>query len=430
MPRALAILLLLTLSSAVTVPAQSGDARQRAKAVRDYAKQGGQELIPRLAPYLDDADTVVRQEAVKAIVAIGGGATLAPLIKATRDNDSEVQFRATDGLVNFYLPGYVKPGGLAGSLQRVGGAIKAKFNEQNDTIIEAYVEVRPEVHAALGALARGGNGMDVRANAARAIGILRGKPAMNDLFDALRSKDTQLIYESIMALQKIRDRSAGPRIQFLLRDLDEGVQVAAIETTGILQNASAARDVRDVIDRTGSLRVRRAALTALAMLAAEDHRPVYVRFFTDKDDALRAAAAEGYARLKNPADRPMLAKAFSEERKQNPRLGIAFALVAAGDREYAEFSALRYLVNTLNLKAWRGVARAYLVELSLASGIRLTLYPVLATGTKDEKSQLCQVLAMTGDDLTLRYLESLASDTDTGVAQEALKAVRALKARL
>ena len=45
-----------------------GDARARAKAVRDYGKQGGSAIIPKLATYLSDPDLDVRVEAVKAIV--------------------------------------------------------------------------------------------------------------------------------------------------------------------------------------------------------------------------------------------------------------------------------------------------------------------------------------------------------------------------
>ena len=81
-------------------------------------------------------------------------------------------------------------------------------------MIDPYVIVRPEVIAALGALARGGGSMDVRANAARAIGILRGKAAIPDLVEATRSKNTDVIYESLIALQKIRDESAGAAHQF------------------------------------------------------------------------------------------------------------------------------------------------------------------------------------------------------------------------
>ena len=98
------------------------------------------------------------------------------------------------------------------------------------------------------------------------IGILRGKAAVPDLIQALHSKDTQVIYEALVALQKIRDPEAAPSIAFLLRDLDPKVQIAALETTGLLQNKSAVPDLVDVLNHTRDSKVRRAALTALAML--------------------------------------------------------------------------------------------------------------------------------------------------------------------
>src|SRR5262249_45421165 len=156
-----------------------------------------------------------RLEAVKAIVDIGTQRSLDPLIKAAADNDAEMQIRATDGLVNFYVPGYVRTG-LTASLRRIGGSIKSKLTDTNEQVIDAYVQVRPEVIQALGRLARGGVAMEVRANAARAAGILRGREAIPDLLEALRSKDTQVLYESLIALQKIRDRSSGPGAAFLL----------------------------------------------------------------------------------------------------------------------------------------------------------------------------------------------------------------------
>src|SRR5690242_21547413 len=47
----------------------------------------------------------------------------------------------------------------------------------------------------LGRVAHGGVSMEARASAARAIGILRGRGAVPDLVAALRSKDSQVIYE-------------------------------------------------------------------------------------------------------------------------------------------------------------------------------------------------------------------------------------------
>ena len=146
-------------------PPPARDAKQRSKTIRDLAKQGS-EAIPQITPYLADPDLPVRIEAVKALVDIGTQYSLEPLIKATQDSDPEMQIRATDGLVNFYLPGYVKTG-LSGTIHRAGNVIKGKFTETNDQIIDAYVEVRPDVIQALGRLARGGSSMDSRANACR-----------------------------------------------------------------------------------------------------------------------------------------------------------------------------------------------------------------------------------------------------------------------
>ena len=212
-----------------------------------------------------DADRGVRLEAVRAIVQLDTQRSLDPLVKATADNDPEIQIRATDGLVNFYLPGYVEQG-LTSPFKKMGTAIKSRFTDTNDQVIDYSVEVRPDIIQALGKLVRGGASMDTRAGAARALGILRGRAALPDLIQALKSNDTEVNYEVLIAIQKIRDKSAGPDITFRLRDPVEKVQIAAIETTGLLENKAAVNQLRDVMDRTKKDKVRKAALTALAMM--------------------------------------------------------------------------------------------------------------------------------------------------------------------
>lgn len=418
--------ILLFFSLSVLAFSQSQlDTKQRLRAVHDLAHQGF-DAIPKLAPYVSDPDLGVRIEAVKALVDIGGPKTVDPLVKACSDPDPEIEIRATDGLVNVYLPGYSK-NGMSGTIQRAGTSIKGKFGEStNDQVIEPYIDVRPDVIAALGKLAKSGANVDARANAARAIGVLRGRAAIPDLIEALHSKDDAVMYEGIIAIQKIRDPSAAPRISFLLRDLNDRIQMAALETTGLLRNKAAAPDVRDALSNARNIKVRRAALSALAMLGDPADHDTFVRYLGDKDESLRAAAAEGLARVKNPADRPLLEKSFADEHKMSPRLSDAFALVSLGNIETSEFSPLRYLFNTLDIRAYRGVANAFLTELTREAKVRQALYPLLTGATKDEKIQMAIVLARSGDRASIPYVEAISMDSDTEVAQEGIRSLRAL----
>jgi hypothetical protein len=197
-----------------------------------------------------------------------------------------------------------------------------------------------------------------------------------------------------------------------------------------LQNKSSVPQLRDVLENSNNSKVKRAALTSLAMLPDEKSRPVYTRYLRDKDDGLRAAAAEGFARLKNPADLPMLEKAFQDEGKTGPRVALAFAQAMLGKTEISEFSPLQLLINTLNSVGYRGVAYAYLVELARNPALRTPLYHAVDIGTKDEKVYLARVLAASGGQDAVPCLEKLSHDGDAEVAEEGLRALRSVKARL
>jgi HEAT repeat protein len=417
---------LLLLVSASLFPLAAQDVKP--KDVRDVAK-GGPSAIPTLQGYLKGHPPDVRAEAVRQVTQIGTIATLDPLIIALQDDDPQIQILATDGLVNFYSPGYVKTG-IGGSIQKVGSSIKGKFTDTNDLVIDAYVVVRPDVIDSLAKLVTSGVSADVRANAAHAEGILRGKAALPQLVEATHSKNSDAIYEALVAIQKIRDESQGPAIQFLLHDLDQKVQIAAIQTTGVLLNKAAVPDLVDVFNHARDIKVKREALTAIAMLPVPTSRSLYEVNLHDKDDRIRAAAAEGYARLRTPADLPMIQKEWDAETKTAPRLSLAFAQVMLGKTEMSQFSPLQFLINNLNSSADNGVAYPFLVELARDPGVREKLYAPMATGTKDEKINLARVMARSGDSGSVAALEKVSRDTDPAVAQEGLKALRTLQSRL
>jgi HEAT repeat protein len=151
---------------------------------------------------------------------------------------------------------------------------------------------------------------------------------------------------------------------------------------------------------------------------------------TDKDDGLRTAAAEGLARLKDPADAPQLDQCLNDEKKMPPRLACAFGLVQGGRIDLGEASALRYLLNTLNSKAWKGVAEGYLVEAARTKQVRTSLEGIALGATKDEKMGLGRVLAASGDTDSQRIVEQLSRDPDADVMREGVRALRILRARL
>ncbi|HXE62509.1 MAG TPA: HEAT repeat domain-containing protein [Bryobacteraceae bacterium] len=398
------------------------------KDVRLVAKDG-QSAIPKLALYLNSPSVDTRIEVVKQLTELGGKDSLDPLIQATRDADPEMQMRAIDGLVNFYLPGYVKSGPAA-SLARMGSSIKAKFSDTNDQVIDGFVTVRPEVIQAIGKLASGGNGMDVRESACRAIGILRGRAALPDLYEALRTKDSDVMYEALVAIRKIRDPQAGPRIVYLLRDFNDKVQSTAIETAGVLQAKDGLPALRSIVASPRGSKDERAALTAIAMMPETGDRALLQRYLTSKDERLRAAAVEGLARIGDPGDKAAIEKVWRDDDKMTPRLASAFALTMEGNVSLAETSPFRYLLNTLNSSSWRDTASAYLVEAARKPEVLAALKVPLATGTRDEKIQLARILAVSGDSSAIPWLEAASRDSDVNVAQEGLRALRTLRARL
>ena len=139
--------------------------------------------------------------------------------------------------------------------------------------------------------------MDARAASARALGVLRGKAATEQLMTALATKNTAVLYEVLTAFEKIRNPEVAPRLFYMLRDPDEKVQLAAIQTVSLLGNKEATTPLREAWERTKSDKVRRAILEALAMLPDEASRPLFEKYLLDQDEMMRSGAAEGIGRL-------------------------------------------------------------------------------------------------------------------------------------
>ena len=401
---------------------------QRINRIRELGKKDYR-VIPTLAQNLSDPSRDIRIETVKAIVKIGTEASLAPLVQATHDNDSEVQIRAVDGLVNYYVPGYAAKNALTATLTRGVRQVKAFFGVRNDQVIDPDVPVRQDVQDAIAQEVAHAASSDARANAARAAGILRDRAAVPALSDSIHAQDSQLIVEALIALQKIRDPQACQRIASAAHDLDERVQVTALQTIGGLRCLTCAPDVRSDISGARNNRVRRAALEALAMMAIPGDRPLFQQYDRDPDVDLQAAALEGLGRIRDPEDFPVLEQAYNEQNADwKVHLAAAFAMVDEGKVTTGDFDPLSYLWESLMTKPRAAQAQTYLDELARKDDVRRALYALAPTGTKDQKIALCAILADSHADDAVPILNTLSKDIDSDVSLAAVRALRVVRA--
>ncbi len=426
-PRTACVFACLAIAGAPLLQAADSEKNARVKQIRQLGNQDSQ-AIATLAQFLTDPDRDVRVETVRAIVKIGTDRSLEPLSRATADSDSEVDIRATDGLVNFYLPGYVAKGALSGPLTRGVRQVKGYFAARNEQVIAPDITIRPEVAQALAAEIAHASSAEARTNAARAAGILRDEPAVPSLEAALRSKETDLILESLYALQKIADPQAGPGVTFLTRDLDNRVQMAALETVGVLRSLSSAPDVRAAFRDPRNEKIRRSALQALALLAIPGDRATFQQYAGDSDPALRAAAIEGLGRIREPEDFQILQTAYDEKDADwRVHLAAAFGMVNEGKVDTDEFSPLTFLVQKLDTKGQEDVAKAYLVELCRRDPVRQGVAKLLPEATADQKIAICDALGASRGEDAIPALTALQKDLNSGVALAASRAIRMIQ---
>ena len=109
-----ALMFLLTASAFANVEAEQNlkdpDAEVRAKAAQELGEGGNPAYVTVLADAVQDQDEAVRMAVVKSLIRLGTEASLEPLLVAVQDSIPEIREWAINGLVNFYLPGYVDTG--------------------------------------------------------------------------------------------------------------------------------------------------------------------------------------------------------------------------------------------------------------------------------------------------------------------------------
>jgi HEAT repeat protein len=401
---------------------KSSDAGKRAKAAHELGKARDASAIPALAEALSDPSEKVRREVILALAQFHEPETLDALIKATQDIDEESHVLAVQSLVGYYT-GTVPTPGFTGYIRKNWQRAKGHFNPDT-TRIDPGLLVDPRVITALDATLKDTRSNRAAREAAKGLGILVAQAAVPDLVKAAHSSDEILSLESLNALSKIKDKSAGPQLVDLLDSPNKEVKQQAAVTIGILRTQQAVAKLQSIFESDTDQKSKEKALEGLAYIGNPASNPLFTKALGSDDKVIRTSAAEGLARAADPKTLPELEKAVMAEKDADVKLAIEYAITALGKLDY-----LSDIVNELSSKTRGDVAQPYLIELARTPGFLPKLYPYLQSPNAGVRKRLCTVLMFSGDQASLEQLDRLSHDPNGDVAAEALRAKRAIRAR-
>jgi HEAT repeat protein len=395
----------------------------RAKAADDLGKQGDRTTIPALENALKDPSAKVRREAVLSLADFHQSDVLPSIESVTKDADAGVRMTALQCLVGFYT-GNLPPKGWTGFMKKNWQWAASHF-ETDDTRIDPGVNVDPSVVTTLVGIMKTSRANGEARQATKGLGILLASAAAPDLVVTAHSSDVDLAREALNALDKIKDRDSGPKLVDLLDSSNKDIKRDACVTVGILGTKDAVAKLQAVFQNDTDQKDRVAAIQGLAYLGDKVSVQLFTQALWNENKDIRQAAAEGLARAADPQSLSELQKASQAEKDGGPKLAIDFALAALG-----QDNALSDLVAELGKTERPDVARAYLTELARNPVFLTKLYPFLVNPDNSIRKRLCIVMMYSGDQTSLPQLDRLEHDSDSDVASTALKAKRAIRARM
>jgi HEAT repeat protein len=317
-----------------------------------------------------------------------------------------------------------------------------RFNPFLDTsdheVIEPYIVVDPEIIRALGETARSDAEREVRISGIRALGVLRGWGALQQLADALNS-DPDVRIEVIRAFIKIGDVGAGPHLVPFFNDSDQKVRNQAMVAAGLLKFKPAVDPLLSVYglgpEKKGTIsRFTRAvsgvfrynptrdeaSLWALSIIGDERAEQTFVENMDDKSSYRRQYAFEGLARIADQRYLDQVSRLVLAETDAEVRLAQHWALYKMGSRP-----SIQYIVKELDGDHDEQV-RQYLLEIDNPGD----LYPYIKSSDSRIRRRVIEVLGRIGDQTTIAELELVARSSGAATSDVATLAIKRIEWRI
>jgi HEAT repeat protein len=364
-------------------------------------------------------DPAVRLKSTQQLGAAAYVAAAEPVAALILDPDDRVQAAAIEAELGFFL------------IDRVGSVRILGFGSSKSPAQQAF-EAGPLLRSAspapavivdrLIAAIRDENAR-IRFDAVHALGAIAEPPLPPAQVKALSAEldhyDPIIRAATARVLARLRAADAADQLLAGLADSNAIVRQFCLEALGVIREERAIAPILELI-ATGRGDVPSQALLALARIAPASSRAELRRRLSDRDPAMRRAAAEGLGRLNDRDSLASLKGLLTADRAPEVRLAAAFAVDRLGEPQTHVIAA------DLILQDEAAQARDYLLEIGrpALTGVRGTL-----EAAKDDRhrADLVHLVGFIGTPEEITWLEAFLADRDERVRRSAADAIARLK---
>ena len=400
---------------------RSSDVKVRRKAAVELGKTKNRRAVQPLLEAATDRDIGVREEVVKSLGLLRDETAITMLLTTIKDPAESVREESIISLVNLYADQdkeFV--------MTRISKKVYKKINPFSDqvgndpTVIESYVRVGPTVIESISDRLIDSNPA-IRIDAAKALGILRGKEAIPKMVEAMKTGDGNLRIAVLRSLYKIKETRVDEQILPYLHDSNKSVRDETILTLGLFRSQKALPELQRIYDQNPDTKLRLKAFQAISLIGDPSSLELFRRNLRDPDKEYRQAAAEGIARAGEPSLAEEVSRTFLNEKSTGAQFAMSFALYRLGRKEYMD-----KLISGVNERMYNEQVTSYFIEMS--SLVVPDLIKNLNHESPTVRVKLCYVLGMIGDKSALESLKERLKDTNNDVVSEAALAIRRLGA--
>jgi len=333
----------------------------------EAATPPGTTKIPRAIPELVDSannpDPAVRREIMTALEKLADAKALPAFVKLCGDPEKDIRERCIRGIVGLCLP---KDGGLSVTLNKVANFFNPWADEWADLAVEPGTAVDPTAVSALAGRLRDPD-EGIRAKAARALGILKGRAAVSALVQTLHNDNSSNVrFESIRSLRKISDATMDRELFIFSGHDDPKLRNEAIFTLGRFRFREAVTELERRFEAETAAPAkdqdntyRQILMGAISSIGERRSECLFLKKLQSKDDVIRQHAFAGLARTGNTSAVTDVSRDDLSSKHPKVKVAQAYALFQKGRKEY-----LDEIARGLDSRRTNEESRQYLHELT------------------------------------------------------------------